>query len=602
MQGVGQRWRVRALARALAHGETDPIEVVADVLAKLDGQAQPQAWISTVPPDVLRARAAELARLAPEARPPLYGVPFAVKDNIDVAGTPTTVGCPDFAYVPERTATAVRRLLDAGAILVGKTNLDQFATGLTGARSPYGTCTSVLDPTLPSGGSSSGSAVVVAAGVVPFTLGTDTAGSGRVPAALNGLVGVKPTRGLVSTAGVFPACRSLDCVSVFAHDVADAWDVLAVLAGADDADPWSRNRPRVRAPEPRSLRVGVMPTDGPLRSGDAAQLGAYRAACERLAGLVAGVEVVDIRPFLDAGELLYEGPWVAERHAVLGDFLTAHPESLHPVTAAALAPGAQVTGAQAFAGMHRLRGLAAEAGRVWRAIDVLVLPTLEATFTLDQVAADPLGTNRALGRFTHFANLLDLAVLAVPNGAAADGRPAGLSLVGPAFSDATLARLGHALTCSEPAPEVGAWPREAASDDLPSPTLAVVGHHLSGGPLNHELVERGGRLLATTRTAAHYRLYCVSRSDGAGTVQLPGLVRTPGLGHAIEVEVWELPAHGIGTLLAGVRPPLGFGQVELQDGSWTIGFLCEAYATADARDISEYGGWRAFRATPAPSA
>jgi len=479
---------------------------------------------------------------------------------------------------------------------VGKTNLDQFATGLTGARSPYGSCASVVDATLVSGGSSSGSAVVVAAGVVPFSLGTDTAGSGRVPAALNGIVGLKPTRGLVSAAGVFPACRSLDCVSVFAHEVVDAWDVFTVLEGPDESDPWSRERPVVRVSAPGSLRVGVMASDLHVWAGDPPQREAYRNACVELTSSVADVQVVDVGALLEAGELLYEGPWVAERQAVLGDFLQAHPESLHPVTSAVLARGRDVTGAQAFTGIHRLRELAAETASIWRSVDVLMLPTVDVTFTREQVAADPFGTNRRLGRFTHFANLLDLAVVSVPNGSTTDGRPAGVSLIGPAFSDATIARLAQALSSERPSASVGRWARTPHRSDPPWRSLAVVGHHLSGGPRNHELLDWGARLATTTRTAPHYRLYSVSRPNGAGTVQVPGLVRTQGPGHAIEVELWELPESAIGALLAGVRSPLGFGQVELQDGSWTIGFLCEEHATTDALDISEYGGWRAFRA------
>jgi allophanate hydrolase len=595
--GIDSPLRVRALRRALADGLLDPSTVVEDVLRRLDDQVQPQAWICTASPSQLRARAAELANLAPQERPPLYGIPFAVKDNIDVAGMPTTVGCPAFTYFPEHTATAVQLLLDAGAILVGKTNLDQFATGLTGARSPFGTCTSVLDPELPSGGSSSGSAVVVAGGVVAFSLGTDTAGSGRVPAALNGIVGVKPTPGLVSTAGVFPACRSLDCVSVFAHDVADGWVVLDAIAGVDPADPWSRAKPEDSRSERALPRVGVVSTKAPTWAGDAAQAQAYRAACDRVTAIAATVEEVDLTAFLDAGDLLYDGPWIAERHAVLGDFLAERPQAFHPVTAAALAPGAKVTGAQAFAGMHRLRELASQTAAMWQQVDVLVLPTLDRTFTLEEVAADPLGTNRALGRFTHFANLLDLAVVAVPNGQAPDRRPSGISLVGPAFSDARLARWAHQLMSGEPSVGVGQWSRD---DDAPNPTrarLAVVGHHLRGGPRNHELLDRGAQLVATTRTAPRYRLYRLASPNGAGAI--PGMVRsTPG-GLSIEVEVWDLPTEGLGSLLGSIRAPLGLGQVELEDGSWTTGFLCESYAIADALDISEHGGWRAYLAAAA---
>jgi allophanate hydrolase len=440
---------VAALAAGYAAGTTTPSAVVEDLLARLAGQDQPQAWITTLPARALRERAAELAALHasgdPGARPPLYGIPFAVKDNVDVAGLPTTVGCPDFTYHPTATATAVERLLAAGAILVGKTNLDQFATGLTGARSPYGACASVLDADLPSGGSSSGSAVAVAAGVVAFALGTDTAGSGRVPAALNGIVGLKPTRGLVSTAGVFPACRSLDCVSVFAPDAPDALAVLATVAGPDPADPWSRPLPRPEPRDPAGLRVGVARADDERLIPDAGQRAAYAAATRRVHHLVAAVDVVDLDPFLAAGDLLYDGPWLAERYAAVGSFVEVCPASVHPVTAAVLAPGRDVTGVAVFRGLHQLRELAAEAARTFRAVDVLLLPTVGATPTRTEVEADPFGTNAALGRLTQFANLLDLAVVAVPNGRTLAGRPAGLQVIGPAGSDATLARLGAAL-------------------------------------------------------------------------------------------------------------------------------------------------------------
>jgi allophanate hydrolase len=522
------------------------------VLAQLEQRGDDGVWISTVRPDDLLRRAAELDEAGPL---PLRGLPFAVKDNIDVAGMPTTAACPDFAYLPERTAPVVRRLLAAGALLVGKTNLDQFATGLTGARSPYGTPESVFGGGLISGGSSSGSAVAVAAGLVAFSLGTDTAGSGRVPAAFNGIVGIKPTRGLLSTLGVVPACRSLDCVSIFAPDVAGAAAVLRVARGLEPDDPWGRAgqgpvRVAPRVGVPRALEF----------FGDAGQEKAFAAGAGRLGETVA----VDIEPFFEAGDLLYRGPWVAERLAEVGDFLPA----MLPTTRAVIEAGGSFSAVDLWRAQHRLRELRYQADRLWEQIDVLVVPTVGTTYTHAEIAADPIGRNLNLGRYTQFANLLDLAAVTVPNGFTADGRPASLTLLGPAFSDETLALLAASL----------------APVDLI--TLAVVGLHLQGEPRNGELIERGGTLVGAARTAPCYRLYRLPSG-------VPGLVR--GAGRQIDVELWQLPAAEVGGLLAGVRAPLGFGRVLLDDGREVTGFLCEAYAAAGAEDITDSGGWRAYR-------
>ncbi|MDG4786962.1 allophanate hydrolase [Micromonospora sp. WMMD1102] len=580
-------------------GELTTMEVAERVLAALPEPAGDAVWISTVPAGQLRHRAAELHRRRTElASLPLYGVPFAVKDNIDVAGLPTTAGCPEFAYRPERTAPVVTRLLDAGAMLVGKTNLDQFATGLTGARSPYGAVQSVFGGGLISGGSSSGSAVAVAAGTVAFALGTDTAGSGRVPAACNGIVGLKPTRGLLSTLGVVPACRSLDCVSIFSRSVDDAAAVFAVATGVDPDDPWSRALPAgyVAGREPSAVRLGVPRTEDLDFFGDLGQRDRFAAGRDRLGNLVGGTETVGIGPLFEAGDLLYQGPWVAERLADLGDFLQRRPDAVLPVTREVLEKGRRHDATDLFRAWHRLRELRAWADRLWQRIDVLVVPTVGTTFTLAEIGEDPIGRNLMLGRYTQFANLLDLAAVSVANGFTAAGRPASLTLLGPAFSDGTLTRLAAALT-GRPDPladRAGNCP-EPPPDGDPRVLLAVVGRHLRGESRNSELVERGATLAGLARTAPLYRLYRLPSDDGVG---LPSLVRVgPGRGAAIEIELWRLPVDAIGGLLRGVPAPLSLGWLRLHDGREVLGFLAEAYATAvaTAEDISAAGGWRAYR-------
>ena len=579
---VAHQAGITALRDAYLSGTLTPTDLV-ERLA--DGP--PGVWIDRVTPDKLRHRAAELEKTTPEDLP-LYGVPFAVKDNIDVAGMPTTAACPAFAYTPQRSAPVVDKLLAAGAILVGKTNLDQFATGLTGSRSPYGAVESVFGGGLIAGGSSSGSAVAVAAGLVSFALGTDTAGSGRVPAALNGVVGLKPTRGLISTAGVVPACRSLDCVSVFALDVTDAATVLAVARGPVTDDPWSRSEP---AAVPRAARtLGVARPEALDFEGDRGQAERYVEGCLALARHTSSVEPVGrdgLAALLEAGALLYEGPWVAERLADLEEFLTApeHADAVLPLTRGIIEGGRRFTAADAFRAQHRLKGLQAATARLFERIDVLALPTIPTTYTLDEIAAEPLRRNAVLGRYTQFANLLDLAVVTVPNGRTPDGRPASLSLIGPAFSEPMLLGLaaeflGEASTAGDPHKD--------------TVELAVVGHHLRDEPRNGELVALGGRFVRTTRTEGCYRLF---RLPG-GTDGLPGLVRVANGGVPIEVELWRLPSAALGALLTSVPAPLSIGFVSIVDepGTKVPGFLCEAYAAAGGQDISAGGGWRAFRA------
>jgi allophanate hydrolase len=437
------------LARAYAAGAR-PASVLSQVLARIAARGDDHAWITLRGAAELTAEADAVAARwpDPDRRPPLFGVPYAVKDNIDVAGLPTTAACPGFAYRPAADAPLVARLRAAGAICVGKTNLDQFATGLSGARSPYGACESPLVPGLISGGSSSGSAVTVAAGLVPFSIGTDTAGSGRVPAALCGIVGLKPSVGLVSTLGMVPACASLDCPSVFANSVADAAAVLAVIAGFEPADPWSRRLPAPAQADagPPLPRLGV-PRDPEFYGDDSAA-----TAFAEVVSLIGGQPLaLDIADFLAAGRLLYQGPWVAERLAGVGDFVTAHPDQVHPVTRAVLDSGRGYSAADAFGGLHQLAGLRAKTRPVWEAVDVLVVPTVPTTFTVDEMLSDPVRRNSALGHYTTFCNLLDLCAIAIPAGFTAAGRPHGVTLLAPAGSDALLARTAARLE-----PELGA--------------------------------------------------------------------------------------------------------------------------------------------------
>jgi allophanate hydrolase len=535
-----------------------------DLIESVD---RPEVWIS------LLDRASALAAAdAVDPSLPLAGLLVAVKDNIDVAGFATTAASRSYSYEPSADATVVARLRAAGALVIGKTNLDQFATGLVGTRSPYGAVRNAWDPTRISGGSSAGSAVAVALGIVDVALGTDTAGSGRVPAALHGIVGVKPTKGLVPVTGVVPACYSLDCVTVFARDLGLARRVAETMSGPDDADPLSREgQPDVALPT--RPRVAV-PTAEHLEGLADGWLEAFRAA---VAGFErAGVEVVevDVAPLLEAAAMLYGGAFVAERYAAVGAHIEAHRDlvgtDLDPTVSAIVLAGATPTAAQWAADWARLQHLGAAGRKALAGCDALLTPTTTWHPTLEEVAADPVGANARMGRFTNFANLLDMASLAVPAGTV-DGLPFGVMLTGPAFSDRALAELAGRLL--EPELE-----------------LFVVGAHLTGQPLNRQLVEAGGTLVGAAGTASAYRLHAL-----ATTPPKPGLVRVPDGGATIAGEVWRLPAAGFGTFVAGVPAPMTIGTVLLDDGREVPGFLVEPRAVVDAPDISEHGGWRAYR-------
>lgn len=583
---------VGGLAARYRAGETTPEAMLDEVARRIAARGDSDGvWIERVPPPALerRLRAIE-ARRARGDRLPLYGIPFAVKDNIDAAGLPTTVGCPAYAYEPAEDAVAVRRLLDAGAVLVGKCNMDQFATGLTGTRSPYGIPRCVRSRSHIAGGSSSGSAVAVAAGLVAFALGTDTAGSGRVPAALNGIVGLKPTRGRISTRGVVPACRTLDCVSVFAHSVDDARAVLEVAEGYDEADPFSRRPPRGMGPTADPpFRFGV-PRDDQLEFfGDEESARLYRASLSTLAGAGGRMTEIDFEPFLEAGEFLYGGPWVAERDAAVGAFIRANPDAVHPAVRAIVVGAAPITATETFRAIYRLETLRRRAASTWRHVDALVLPTTGTTYRVEEVLADPFSLNTRLGHYTAFLNLLDLCAVALPAGSRENRTPFGISLVAPAFADRLVCRLASRYEAHARGEPVGR-PEPGAEGGRRRVRLAVAGAHLSGQPLNHQLTARGGRLVRACRTAPSYRLYALA---GAAPPK-PGLVHAGGAGSAIEVEVWELGLGAFGAFVAEVPPPLAIGSVELDDGGVVKGFVCEPRAVADATEITRHGGWRAW--------
>jgi len=587
-----QAFTASALAKAYSEG-LRPEAVIAEAFRRLEAANDPGIFIST---DKDAALDAARALGTPDGRP-LWGVPFAVKDNIDVAGLPTTAACPDFAFTPERDAFVVARLKAAGAICIGKTNLDQFATGLVGVRTPYPVPRNALDATIVPGGSSSGSAVSVAHGIVAFALGTDTAGSGRVPAALNGIVGLKPTLGLLSASGVVPACRTLDTVSIFAQTVADAWTVLGVAAGHDAADAYSRALPYgALGAVPPALRIGV-PNAATL-IGDAAQKADFARSVERLRAGGAMVVELDFAPFYDVAKMLYEGAWLAERVVAVGSRLTEKADTLHPTTRAILEPGLKLTAADAFRGMYRLKALSAVCADILKTVDAVCVPTIPDFVSLDEIAQDPIGPNARLGTYTNFVNLLDMAGIAVPTVTRADGRPGGVTILATSGRDGLCASI--ATTLEAGAMGATSWVRPVARvpEAAPGPdeiAIAVCGAHMSGLPLNPQLTGLGGRFLTATKTAPSYALYALA----GGPPMRPGLVRRAGAGASIALEVWALPRSAVGAFLAQIPSPLGLGTVALEDGSTVKGFICEGHAVAGATDITAYGGWRAWLAADA---
>lgn len=596
---------IRALRTAIATGKTTPESVLGLIYDRIAAEGLQPTWISLVPFDVNLQRLKYLQHKVNVEKLPLFGIPFAVKDNFDVAGMETTAGCPAFAYQATETAEAVQRLLHAGALLIGKTNMDQFATGLVGTRSPYGACESAVAAGVISGGSSSGSAVAVARGLVSFALGTDTAGSGRVPAAMNGIVGLKPTRGVVSAHGVVPACRTLDCVSVFALTCGDASEVLEAMRGLDEKD-WMSRKPRPgegAAPwAMSSFRFGIPDESSREFFGDDKAEAAFSRAVDGLTKLGGEAVAFDYAPLAAAAKLLYDGPWVAERTASVGEFAAGHGAEMDETVRGIVLGGERFSAVDAFRGQYRLGELRQVADALMNRLDFLLLPTTPTVFTVEEICQEPVQRNSQLGWYTNFVNLMDMAAVAVPSGLREDGKPSGVSLIGPAFSEDGLLRVADRLHRELCDPDkMGATGIRLEETEVIDPTaklrgvmeMAVVGAHLNGQPLNWQLTERQARLVKTTKTSANYRLFALK-----GTVPAkPGLVFEPGFqGPGIEVEVWAMPEETVGSFLAGIPAPLGLGTLVLEDGSTVKGFICEPVGIADAEEITHLGGWRAFRA------
>jgi allophanate hydrolase len=587
--------------RAFYAAGGSPSAIVMEVYRRINALGDPGIFITLLDKATAIAAANALA-LDDRERLPLFGVPFAVKDNIDIADVPTTAACPGFAYQPAATATCVRRLLDAGAILIGKTNLDQFATGLVGVRSPYPIPRNAIDATLAPGGSSSGSAVAVAQGLVTFALGTDTAGSGRVPAGLNNIVGLKPTLGAVSTSGVVPACRTLDCVSVFALTVDDASVAYAAMAAYDAADPYSKSIAITTPGSATSQAVIGAPRAEDLRFfGDEAQVEAWRKALGVLESMGARLVSVDMTPFFETAALLYEGPWVAERHAAIAHVLARQPDIVHPVTRKIVEGANGFSASALFKAQYRLAALKRETSAIWKGITALAVPTTPVAPTLEALAADPITPNSRCGTYTNFVNLLDQAALAVPGPFRTDGRAAGVTFIAPAGSDGLLASIGRVFHRAS-AVTLGATgqPLSAADMDhsaaLPNGfiEIVVVGAHLSGMPLNHELTGNGGVFRRAVATAADYRFHALA----GGPPKRPGLLRVAdGTGAPVLTEVWALPPDGFGRFVQGIPSPLGIGTLRLADGTTPKGFLVEPEGLKEAEDISRFGGWRAYIAS-----
>ena len=569
---------------------------------RLELSAADNAWIALASEAQLNAQLDGLSSLLESANGelstlPLYGVPFAIKDNVDAAGWPTTAACPEFAYTAATDATVVAKLRAAGAILIGKTNLDQFATGLVGTRSPYGAVANSFNAAYVSGGSSSGSASVVARGLVPFALGTDTAGSGRVPAGFNNIVGLKPSKGWLSTTGLVPACRSLDCISIFALTVADAQCVAQIAGGYDASDAYSRQNPN-RAPVNMPAAPKLAIPDQLEFFGDSPNQAVFEQAIKRLRELGATVTPIDFSPFRALAEQLYYGSWVAERTVALDDMLKNQPHAINPIVRGIVENGLKYSACDAYKAEYIRAELSRQINDALAGFDALVVPTSPTIRTLAEMEAEPVLFNSQFGTYTNFTNLADLSALALPAGLRSDGLPAGITLIAPAWHDQALAAFGQRWqqTLNLPLGATGRALPTTTPSNLPAPgcvRVAVVGAHLTGMPLNHQLTSRDAVLVEQTLTAPSYNLYALP-----GTVPpKPGLARVTADGAAIIVELWDIPLARFGEFVAEIPAPLGIGNLSLADGRSVKGFICEPYALDGARNITSFGGWRAFIAS-----
>lgn len=590
---------IASLLEAYRSQQLTPAKLIDSILSRIAAYESHHIWIQLLTREQLEFYLARLQGHSPDTLP-LFGIPFAIKDNIDLAGIPTTAACPAFAYTPTQSAFAVQQLIDAGAIPLGKANLDQFATGLVGTRSPYGICKNSFDPDYIAGGSSSGSAVAVAVGLVSFALGTDTAGSGRVPAAFNNLVGVKPSRGLISTQGVVPACRSLDCVTVFALTSDDANRVLNSMIAYDSMDCYARPNPFNNNSRHYGKQIGNFVFGVPHQEqldffGDRSAEKLFNDSVQQLQAMGGQLQEINFAPFLQAARLLYEGPWIAERFIATESLITTHPEKMLPVINTIIQPATDITATDTFRSFYRLQECKQHVDEILSRIDFLVTPTTGTIFTIAQVNADPIRLNSQLGYYTNYMNLLDLAAVAAPAGFLDNGLPWGVTFVGPVMSDRRLLSFANRWQQQLGLP-LGATqqilpPTQATNIDFNSTIpIVVAGAHLDGLPLNWQLRERGAQFVSKTVTAKAYRLYALS----GGPPYRPGLIRDSAHGHSIEVEVWDVPRSELGSFVAGIPAPLGIGKVELADGRWLTGFICEGYAIADAVDITEFGGWRSY--------
>ncbi|MEM9281441.1 MAG: allophanate hydrolase [Verrucomicrobiota bacterium] len=573
---------ITSLHQQYSEGSFTPRELVTTLQEQIEA-GDPAIWISKTSESRMEEILSGLESESPDTKP-LFGIPFAIKDNIDLKGNPTTAACPDYAYDPDKDATVVALLIAAGAIPMGKTNLDQFATGLVGVRSPYGFPKNPFNEEFIPGGSSSGSAVAVSTDLVTFSLGTDTAGSGRIPAGLNELIGLKPTFGSLSCTGVVPACRSLDCVSIFTKTPEDASAVFKVAAKPDPEDAYSRVPGQSNWFSCETFTFGIPQDDQLEFFGDEEAKVLFGASIEKLKSLGGTPVTVDFSPFLEAALLLYEGPWVAERFAVIEDFLKEKPDSLHPVTYGIISGGGAPRAVDGFRAQYRLRELKKRADAVIDKVDFIHTPTAGTAYKAAEVEADPVKLNSNLGYYTNFMNLLDYCACAVPAGRLPScGMPWGVTLVAPALSDQALLEVASKLG------------EDSLTSALPEDWVEVVvcGAHMRELPLNFQLSDRGAVFLREDTSAPDYQMYALPAEHGLPP--RPGMIRVAeGAGSSLPLESWAVPADQFGSFVAGIPGPLGIGKVRLQNGRMVVGFICEGELPEGSSDITELGGWRNY--------